>query len=70
MDFKLLVTEPMDLRSATADALLVVVGEGTAPESLGKALGAALSDADWAPAAAASTRTSPHAHTARAATKR
>jgi leucyl aminopeptidase len=45
MDFKLLVTEPMDLRSATADALLVVVGEGTAPESLGKALGAALSDA-------------------------
>jgi leucyl aminopeptidase len=45
MDFKLLVTEPKELRNATADALLVVVGEGTAPESLGKALGAALSDA-------------------------
>jgi leucyl aminopeptidase len=45
MDFKLLVTEPKELRNATADALLVVIGEGTAPESLGKALGAALSDA-------------------------
>jgi leucyl aminopeptidase len=45
MDFKLLVTEPKDLRNATADALLVVVGEGTVPGSLGKALGAALSEA-------------------------
>jgi leucyl aminopeptidase len=45
MDFKLLVTEPKDLRDAAADALLVVVGEGTLSGSLGKALGTALSEA-------------------------
>jgi leucyl aminopeptidase len=45
MDFKIQVAELKDLRHAEADALLVVVGEGTAPQSLGKALGAALADA-------------------------
>ncbi len=45
MDFKIQVAELKDLRHAEADALLLVVGEGSAPESLGKALGAALSAA-------------------------
>ncbi len=45
MDFKIQVTEVKDLRNAAADALLLVVGEGTAPESLGKVLGTALADA-------------------------
>ena len=45
MDFKIQVAELKDLRHAEADALLLVVGEGSTPESLGKALGAALSAA-------------------------
>ncbi|MGL6110608.1 MAG: leucyl aminopeptidase family protein, partial [Rubrivivax sp.] len=45
MDFKIRITEAKDLRAAEADALLVVVGEGTAPESLGKVLGTTLSQA-------------------------
>ena len=39
------LAELKDLRNAEADALLLVVGEGTEPESLGKALGAALAAA-------------------------
>jgi leucyl aminopeptidase len=42
MDFKIQVAELSELRHAEADALLVVVGEGTAAQALGKALGAAL----------------------------
>ena len=45
MDFKIQVAELKDLRNAQADGLLLVVGEGTAPEALGKALGGALSAA-------------------------
>jgi leucyl aminopeptidase len=45
MDFKIQVAELKDLRHAEADALLLVVGEGSSPEALGKALGAALSAA-------------------------
>ena len=45
MDFKIQVAELKDLRHADADALLLVVGEGSTPESLGKALGGALSTA-------------------------
>ncbi len=45
MDFKIQVAELKDLRHAEADALLLVVGEGTLPETLGKALGAALAGA-------------------------
>ena len=45
MDFKIQVTELKDLRHAEADALLLVVGEGSMPESLGKALGGALTAA-------------------------
>jgi leucyl aminopeptidase len=45
MDFKIQVAELRDLRHAEADALLLVVGEGTLPENLGKALGAALAGA-------------------------
>jgi leucyl aminopeptidase len=42
MDFRIQVAELSELRHAEADALLVVVGEGTAAQALGKALGAAL----------------------------
>ncbi len=42
MDFKIQVAELSELRHAEADALLVVVGEGTAAQALGKALGVAL----------------------------
>ncbi len=45
MDFKTRVLAAKDLRSAEADALLLVVGEGTAPGALGKALGDALAQA-------------------------
>jgi len=45
MDFKIQVAELKDLRHAEADALLVVVGEGTAADALGKALGGALAAA-------------------------
>jgi leucyl aminopeptidase len=45
MDFKIQVAELKDLRHAEADALLVVVGEGTVPQALGKVLGAALEGA-------------------------
>jgi len=45
MDFKLQVTELKDLRNAQADALLLVVGEGSSPDALGKALGGALTSA-------------------------
>jgi len=45
MDFKIQVAEPKDLRQADADALLLVVGEGSTPESLGKGLGTALQQA-------------------------
>ena len=45
MDFKILVAEAKDLRNAEADALLIVVGEGTDAASLGKALGTTLNDA-------------------------
>jgi len=45
MDFKIQLAELKDLRHAEADALLLVVGEGSAPDALGKALGAALSAA-------------------------
>ncbi len=45
MDFKILAAPLKDLRAAEADALLVVVGEDTEPGSLGKVLGAALSQA-------------------------
>ena len=45
MDFSIHVTTPEALRRAEADALLVVVGEGTVPDALGKALGTALSAA-------------------------
>ena len=45
MDFKIQVSELKDLRHAEADALLLVVGEGTAAEALGKALGGALAAA-------------------------
>ena len=45
MDFKIQVAELKDLRHVQADALLLVVGEGTSPEALGKALGAALAGA-------------------------
>jgi leucyl aminopeptidase len=45
MDFKIQVTELKDLRQAQADALLVLVGEGTEPASLGKALGGLLTQA-------------------------
>ena len=52
MDFKLQTLALEDLRRAEADALLVVVGEGTEPGLLGKALGgaleAALKDGDLA----------------------
>ena len=45
MDFKIQVTEHKDLRQAPADALLLLVGEGTEPASLGKALGGLLTQA-------------------------
>ena len=45
MDFEIQVAALEDLRRAEADALLVVVGEGSMPESLGKALGGALAAA-------------------------
>ena len=45
MDFKIRVSVLKDLRSADADALLVVVGEGTDSGALGKPLGAALAQA-------------------------
>jgi leucyl aminopeptidase len=45
MDFKIQAAELKDLRHAQADALLLVVGEGTSAEALGKALGAALTGA-------------------------
>lgn len=45
MDFKIQVAEPKDLRHAEADALLLVVGEGTAPQSLGRGLGTVLEQA-------------------------
>jgi leucyl aminopeptidase len=45
MDFRILVAETKDLRHVEADALLVVVGEGTDADALGKALGTVLSDA-------------------------
>ena len=45
MDFKIQVAEPKDLRHAAVDALLLVVGEGTAPQSLGKGLGTVLEQA-------------------------
>jgi leucyl aminopeptidase len=45
MDFRIQVAELKDLRIAEADALLLVVGEGTSPDALGKALGSALSGA-------------------------
>ncbi|HMO44602.1 MAG TPA: leucyl aminopeptidase [Rubrivivax sp.] len=45
MDFRIQVAEPKDLRQAEADALLLVVGEGCTPASLGKALGGALEQA-------------------------
>jgi leucyl aminopeptidase len=45
MDFRTQVAELRGLGAIAADALLIVVAEGTAPASLGKALGAALSDA-------------------------
>jgi leucyl aminopeptidase len=45
MDFKIQVTEAKELRQAEADALLLVVGEGTTPQALGKGLGAALEQA-------------------------
>jgi leucyl aminopeptidase len=45
MDFKSQVIELKDLRHAEADALLLVVGEGSSPEALGKSLGAALAEA-------------------------
>jgi leucyl aminopeptidase len=45
MDFKLQVTELKDLRNAQADALLLVVGQGSSPDALGKALGGALTSA-------------------------
>ena len=45
MDFKIQVAEPKDLRHADADALLLVVGEGTPTQSLGKGLGAVLEQA-------------------------
>jgi leucyl aminopeptidase len=52
MDFKIQVAELKDLRQAQADALLVVVGEGAAPQGLGKALAGvleqALKDGDFA----------------------
>ena len=45
MDFGIQVTSLEALRRAEVDALLVVVGEGTVPETLGKALGGALTAA-------------------------
>jgi len=52
MDFEIQLAELKDLRHAEADALLLVVGEGSSPGSLGKALGnaleAALKDGDLA----------------------
>ena len=45
MDFKIQVSELKELHRVEADALLLVVGEGTSPEALGKALGGALSRA-------------------------
>ena len=52
MDFRIQVAALEDLRHSEVDALLLVVGEGTAPESLGKARGgllsAALKDGDLA----------------------
>jgi len=45
MDFRIQVAELRDLRNIEADALLLVVGEGSSPEALGKALGGALSGA-------------------------
>jgi len=45
MDFKIQVTELKDLRQAQADALLLLVGEGTEPAALGKALGGLLTQA-------------------------
>jgi leucyl aminopeptidase len=45
MDFKLQVSELKDLRQVETDALLLVVGEGTSPGTLGKALGGVLSGA-------------------------
>jgi leucyl aminopeptidase len=45
MDFKIQVAELKDLRQIEADALLVVVGEGSSSDALGKALGGALSAA-------------------------
>ncbi len=45
MDFKILATQLKDLRAVEADALLLIVGEDTEPQSLGKALGGALSQA-------------------------
>ena len=45
MDFRIQLTTLGDLHRAEADALLVVVGEGSVPASLGKVLGAALAAA-------------------------
>jgi leucyl aminopeptidase len=45
MDFKILASPAKDLRNAEADALLLVVGEGTDCAALGKALGGCLSQA-------------------------
>jgi len=45
MDFRIQVTELKDLHKAECDALLIVVGEGTRPEALGKALGSVLGQA-------------------------
>ena len=45
MDFKIQVAELKELHRVEADALLLVVGEGTSPEALGKALGGALARA-------------------------
>jgi len=42
MDFRIQVAELKDLHGAEADALLVLVGAGTVPQGLGKALGGAL----------------------------
>jgi leucyl aminopeptidase len=45
MDFKIVTAGPAELVSTAADALLLVVGEGTAPNTLGKTLGTLLSEA-------------------------
>jgi leucyl aminopeptidase len=45
MDFRIQVAELKELRNAEVDALLLVVGEGSSPDALGKALGGVLSSA-------------------------